>query len=126
MPSKRCPTRGLFTTLKNGTAVLALFAIALPLLRSRGGSFKVTRRDFGWLTLIGIVGGSVPFLLFFTGLSLATAPTAAVIQKTLFVWVALLAVPFLGERLGLVQIGALGVLLANHGLIGPSTRASRG
>jgi len=61
--------------------------------------------------LIAIVGGSLPFLLFFTGLSLASAPSAAFIHKTLFIWVAFLAVPFLGERLGWAQICALGVLL---------------
>jgi len=123
---KALPDPGLFTTLKNGVAAIALFTVAVPLLRQRGGSFRVDRRDFGWLTLIAVVGGSVPFLLFFTGLSLATAPTAAFIQKTLFVWVALLAVPFLGERLGLLQIGAMGVLLASQLLIAPPTGVSWG
>ena len=59
----------------------------------------------------------MPFLLFFTGLAQASAPSAAFIQKTLFIWVAMLAVPFLGERLGLAQLGALGVLLAGQLLV---------
>ena len=46
------------------------------------------------------IGGSVPFVLFFEGLSRATATQAAFIHKTLVVWVALLAVPLLRERLG--------------------------
>ena len=50
--------------------------------------------------MIGVIGGSVPFILFFNGLAMASAPSAAFIHKTLFVWVVLLAVPFLGERLG--------------------------
>jgi drug/metabolite transporter (DMT)-like permease len=60
-------------------------------------------------------------VLFFSGLAIATAPTAAFIQKTLFIWVALLAVPLLGERLGVLPIAALGVLLAGQALIAPPT-----
>ncbi|MBI3751976.1 MAG: EamA family transporter, partial [Chloroflexi bacterium] len=44
-------------------------------------------------------------------------PSAAFIQKTLFIWVAILALPLLGERLGALQLGALGVLLAGQALI---------
>jgi len=116
---KELPDAGLFTTLKNSVAALALLAVAMPLVRARGGTFSVDRRGALALTAIAIVGGSVPFLLFFTGLSLASAPSAAFIHKTLFVWVALLAMPFLGERLGWAQIGALAVLLASQLLIAP-------
>ena len=73
------------------------------------------------LLALGVLGGSVPFVLFFTGLAEATAPAAAVIHKTLFVWVAMLAVVLLGERLGGLQVGALGVLLASQLLIQPPT-----
>ena len=53
-----------------------------------------------WLGLlgVGVIGGSVPFVLFFEGLARAEATQAAFIQKTLVVWVALLAVPLLRER----------------------------
>jgi drug/metabolite transporter (DMT)-like permease len=67
--------------------------------------------------VIGLIGGSLPFLLFFAGLAQASAPSAAFIHKTLFIWVALLAVPFLGERLGLAQLGALALLLGGQALI---------
>jgi drug/metabolite transporter (DMT)-like permease len=124
---KALPDPGLFTTLKNGAAVLMLGAVVIPLFRSKGRvSRPLARRDFGWLTLIGIIGGSIPFLLFFTGLSLASAPSAAFIQKTLFIWVAFLAVPFLGERLGWAQIAALAVLLGSQLLIVPPTGVSWG
>ncbi|HYL41486.1 MAG TPA: DMT family transporter, partial [Candidatus Binatus sp.] len=76
--------------------------------------------------VIGIIGGGVPFILFFTGLAQASAPSAAFIQKTLFVWVAILAVPFLGERLGLAQLAAVGVLLAGLTLVAPPTGLSWG
>ena len=61
----------------------------------------------------------MPFVLFFTGLAAASAPTAAFIQKTLFVWVAFLAVPFLGETLGLASVAALALLLAGQALVLP-------
>jgi len=118
---------GVFTTLKNGAAALALVAVTVPVFVARRRTFpRLARRDFGTLTLIAIVGGSLPFLLFFTGLSLASAPSAAFIHKTLFIWVAFLAVPFLGERLGWAQICALGVLLASQLLITPPTGVTWG
>ena len=123
---KALPDAGLFTTLKNGIAAAALFAVAIPVLRMRRQPLAINRQTVGWLTVIGIIGGSIPFLLFFTGLSVASAPSAAFIQKTLFVWVALLAVPFLGERLGLLQIGALGVLFASLLLIAPPSGVTWG
>jgi len=73
------------------------------------------------LIAIGILGGGIPFALFFTGLAISTAPGAALIQKTLFVWVAPLAVVFLGERLGLAQILGLGLLLAGTLLLSPGS-----
>ena len=123
---KALPDAGLFTTLKNGFAAAALFAVAVPVLRMRRQTLTINRQTVGWLTVIGIIGGSIPFLLFFTGLSIASAPSAAFIQKTLFVWVALLAVPFLGERLGMLQIGALGVLFASLLLIAPPSGVTWG
>ena len=43
-----------------------------------------------------------------------------VIHKTLFLWVAVLAVPFLGERFGLLPIAALGLLLAGTVMLAPA------
>jgi drug/metabolite transporter (DMT)-like permease len=113
---KQLPDAAVYTTLKNGVAAALLVGLVL-LTVSRPAVRAVTPRSWGRLALIGVVGGSVPFLLFFTGLAQASAPSAAFIHKTLFVWVALLAVPFLGERLGWVQLGALGVLLAGQALV---------
>ena len=65
----------------------------------------------GIYALVGVIGGSVPFLLFFEGLRRASSADAAFVHKTLVVWVALLAVPLLGERVGALQWGAIGLLL---------------
>lgn len=113
---KQLPDPAVYTTLKNGVAAILLLALATATIRPEAVR-NIRRRDWGWLTVIGVVGGSVPFVLFFTGLAQASAPSAAFIQKTLFIWVAVLAVPFLGERLGALQLGALGVLLAGQALI---------
>lgn len=117
---KQLPDAAVYTTLKNGVAALILVALAAMTVRPAQVR-SLDRRSWGWLVAIGIVGGSIPFILFFTGLAQASAPSAAFIQKTLFVWVALLAVPFLGERLGLAQIGALAVLFGGQFLVLPPT-----
>jgi drug/metabolite transporter (DMT)-like permease len=117
---KALPDAALFTTLKNGVAALILFGLALPMTRP-SQLVAVSRRQWLGVLVLGVFGGGVAFLLFFTGLALASAPSAAFIHKTLFVWVALLAVPLLGERLGWVQIGALALLIASQLLIVPPT-----
>jgi drug/metabolite transporter (DMT)-like permease len=115
----------LFTTLKNGVAALVLLAIAMTGVR-RTDVRAISRRSWTGVALVGLIGGSVPFLLFFTGLSMASAPSAAFIHKTLFVWVALLAVPLLRERLGWLQVAALATLLASQLLIAAPTGVSWG
>jgi drug/metabolite transporter (DMT)-like permease len=117
---KQIADAALFTTLKNGIAAAVLLAVALTVVR-RADVRRLDRRQWLGVGLIGILGGGVAFLLFFTGLAMASAPSAAFIHKTLFIWVALLAVPFLGERLGLIQVGALVALLAAQLLIVPPT-----
>jgi drug/metabolite transporter (DMT)-like permease len=110
----------LFTTLKNGVAAALLIALAVVLVPRLPGRVRgASRATLAGLAVLGVIGGSIPFVLFFTGLAQASAPAAAVIHKTLFVWVALLAVVVLRERLGGLQIAALGVLLAGQLLIQP-------
>lgn len=117
---KQVPDAAVYTTAKNGVAAVILVALALALGAGREARVLDGRRRLG-LLLIAIVGGSIPFVLFFTGLAMATAPTAAFIHKTLFIWVAIMAVPLLGERIGMIQIGALGVLLLGQVLVAPPT-----
>ena len=106
----------IFTAVKNLAVMLLLFAIlilpkALPELR------RLSRKQWLVLGVIGCVGGSIPFLLFFYGLSLGTAVGAAFVHKTLFVWVAILAVFFLGERLGKFHLAALLTLVGGNILL---------
>ena len=115
---KQLPDAALYTTLKNGVAAAALLVIALGLGAARDVR-TIERHRWPALLAVGVIGGSIPFVLFFTGLAQASAPSAAFIQKTLFVWVALLAVPFLGERLGIASIVGLGVLVVGQALVLP-------
>ena len=111
----------LFTTLKNGVAAIVLISIALAVVdRAPARVRSLSPRSLAGLAVIGVVGGGIPFVLFFTGLANASAPAAAIIHKTLFVWVALLAAVLLRERLGGLQIGALAVLVVAQLLILPA------
>jgi drug/metabolite transporter (DMT)-like permease len=109
----------VYTTAKNAVAALVLLSLALPFLLGAGGShvrpaLPAGRRDRLGLLVIAAIGGSVPFVLFFEGLARADATQAAFIHKTLVIWVALIAVPFLGERLGLAHYAAIGLVIAGQ------------
>ncbi|HET7768164.1 MAG TPA: DMT family transporter [Chloroflexota bacterium] len=118
------PDPFVYTTARNvyvgGLLLVALLALH-TWRRARGEG--VATRGMGWrdapaLAAIALVGGSVPFLLFFWGLTLTTAPIASFIQKTQFVWVAALAVPLLREAFGGWQAIALLALLGGTVLQG--------
>src|SRR3989338_10727572 len=93
----------VFTTLKNlfVAVILSFMILNKSYIQSL---LKLNRKDVLRLILIGLIGGGIPFALFFTGLSMTSAATGAIIHKTLFIWVAILAYFFLKERLKSVQI----------------------
>ena len=120
---RQFPDPAIFTTLKNAVAAIVLVGAAMAV---GGLPRSIGKRSWLGLAVLGVIGGSVPFLLFFTGLAQTSAPAAAVIHKTLFIWVALLAVVLLRERLGTWQIGALGVLLVATLMVQPPSGVSWG
>jgi drug/metabolite transporter (DMT)-like permease len=92
-----------------------------------GQGFTLPRARRDWLALlaIGVIGGGIPFLLFFEGLARTTSTDAAFIQKTMVVWVAVLAVSFLRERFTFAHVGAIALLVSGQvalttGLAAPS------
>ena len=104
----------VYTTAKNAVAGVLLFVILLT-VGPRGRELsQVTRRYWPALLAVAVIGGSVPFVLFFDGLKDSTATQAAFLQKTLIVWVALLAVPLLKERFGWLHAVAIGCLLGGQ------------
>ena len=77
---------------------------------SRPESLALPERIAG-LAAVAVVGGSVPFLLFFESLARASSIQAAFIHKTLVVWVTLLAVPLLSKRIGPAHVATIGLLV---------------
>ena len=114
-----------YTTAKNVVAALVLVTLVAAMSASRRGAV-LTRpsRPGQWagLAVVGVFGGAIAFVLFFEGLALASSVDASFIHKTLLVWVALLAVPLLGERIGALQVAAIALLvLGQIGLAGGVT-----
>ena len=107
----------VYTTAKNAVAgvLLLVFAFTVPARRAAGSDTRHGRRE-RWLAFIAVavIGGSVAFVLFFEGLARAEATQAAFIQKTLVVWVALLAVPILHERFGVFHAAAIVMLIVGQ------------
>ena len=93
----------VFTTLKNFlvAGVLSIGLIGSPF---RKQLITLTKKQWIQLLLIGLIGGGIPFALFFTGLAMTTAVQGAIIQKTLFIWVAIMAYWYLRERLNKWQM----------------------
>lgn len=106
-----------FTALKN--ILVGLILTLIILTPSVIKKLKDISKN-NWLKLItiGVIGGSVPFLLFFKGLSMASAASAGFIHKTLFIWVAIFAIIFLKEKITILQYVALGILLIGNILLG--------
>ncbi len=129
----------VYTTAKNlvATVILAAGALAGRAVSRRradsaagrfvtvnrgpesGRATPVSWRTWGlarWVGLayVGIVGGGIAFVLFFDGLADTTATPAAFWRDTLVLWVAILAIPLLRERLTWWNLTAIGVLVAGE------------
>ena len=107
------PDAGVYTTAKNlvaATILIGLFAGDARLRRPP----RLSTASVAGLVAVAVIGGSIPFVLFFEGLARASSSQTAFIQKTLVVWVALLAVPLLGERLGPLHFAAIGTLMVGQ------------
>jgi len=106
----------LYTTLKNAVVGVALLLPLLLFARHRAELRRLNPRQWGLLVLLAVVGGSVPYALFFRGLQLSTAVTSSLLNHTQFLLVAVLAVLLLSERVGIVMWAALAVLLVGTSL----------
>ncbi|MBI4226241.1 DMT family transporter [Candidatus Roizmanbacteria bacterium] len=116
----------VLTTSRN--LYVGILFIILFFLSKRWKELKKLKRS-QWLTLIfiGLIGGWLPFYLFFTGLQFTQAITANLIHKTLFIWVTILAVIFLGEKLNFnYLISFLFIVFANFYFTKPSLALGKG
>ncbi len=75
---------------------------------------KINRSQFIPLLLIGAIGGALPFYLFFAGLQFIPAITANLIQKTLFIWVTILAVIYLKEKINRWYVASFILILLGN------------
>ncbi|HEY5693745.1 MAG TPA: DMT family transporter [Gaiellaceae bacterium] len=104
----------VYTTAKNAVAGVLLLVVLLAVGPRGRALSSVARRGRLSLLAVAVIGGSVPFILFFEGLQQSHATQAAFIQKTLVIWVALLAVPLLKERFGWPHALAIGFLVGGQ------------
>ena len=103
----------VFAGMKNVLVGLALFSLIMALKEWKQLK-KLTSRQWWQLTLIGLIGGAIPFLLFFKGLSMTIGAKGGFIHKTMFLYVALLAIMFLKEKMNKsLLIGISALLLGN-------------
>lgn len=115
----------VFTTAKNLMVALLLTSLVI-FLRKFSQLKNLSKKDWCQLVFIGFIGGAIPFLLFFKGLTFASATNAAFIHKTLFIWVAVLAIIFLKEKMSKIQIAALIVLVFGTYLFAGPTKLNFG
>ena len=86
-----------FTFLKN--VVVATFLLSLVLFTKELKTTNLKKKQIYQLILIGLIGGSIPFLLFFKGLSMTSASVGGFIHKTLFIFASFFALIFLKEKI---------------------------
>ncbi len=110
----------VYTTLKNAL-VAVLLAGVIVALGKRKEIAALSRRQWIRLIAVGVVGGSLPFALFFAGLQRTSALNASLIHKTMFVWVILLAAPLLKEKLSAAQWLGAGAIFAANLVVGGFT-----
>ncbi|MAG07873.1 hypothetical protein CMO89_00195 [Candidatus Woesearchaeota archaeon] len=106
----------VFTFSKNIIVALFLFT-GIVLVKDFGRLKILSFKQWSKLVLIGLVGGSIPFLLFFKGLQLTSGAAGSFIHKTMFVYVAVLAMLFLKERLDKRIVIPAVLLLAGNALL---------
>lgn len=107
----------LFTALKNSLAGVVVIT-SLVFLRKLELIKKLDKKDKINLLMIGIIGGALPFYLFFSALTQIPALNAALIHKTLVFWTAIMATVFLGEKVKLMQFAAIGLIYSANLITG--------
>jgi len=107
----------VFTTLKN--AFVALFLISVILLLGEWKNLaKLTKGQWTKLAAVGLIGGSIPFLMFFYALKIvSSAATAGFLQKTIFIWATVFAVVFLREKINKMFLAGAALLLLGNFLL---------
>ncbi len=108
-----------FVTVRNG--LVAILLVPMVLLARRDVRVALRRVDWARLATIGVIGGAIPFLLFFRGIQMATAAggatTAQFGYRTLFLMATVLGLVFLKEKFSARIAIAAGILLVGNALL---------
>ncbi|MCB9359617.1 DMT family transporter [Candidatus Woesearchaeota archaeon] len=104
----------IFTFSKN--ILVALFLAGVMLAFNQWDNIKkLTSKQWWSLVLVGLVGGSIPFVLFFAGLKMTTGAAGSFVHKLMFIFVAILAFMFLKEKMSWKMIvPALLLVIGNY------------
>lgn len=110
------------TFLKNSLTATTILGIILAgakySSRKNFNEIKsLTKKDWTRLAVIGLIGGSIPFLLFFEGLAMIQGTSGALIHKTMFILVAIPAIIFLKEKPGKMFFALALMLFAGNALL---------
>jgi drug/metabolite transporter (DMT)-like permease len=114
------PDATVYTTAKNLIAAAVLLGLAGAFVRTgRQAQPAPSLRPAHVVGLcaVAVVGGCVAFVLFFEGLARASSSQAAFIHKSLVIWVAVLAVPLLSERIRAMHVAAIAVLVLGQAVL---------
>lgn len=101
--------------------------VLVPLLIAReGGLPRLSLRDWGVVGGLALTGSLLFNILLLSGLRLTSAAAAGIIASTTPAWMALIAVAFLGERLGFRSWAGVGLAVAGVALLNLVGAASGG
>lgn len=106
----------VYTTLKNMGAVVFLVALVL-IFKQYNEIKKLNKNQWKNLALIGIIGGSIPFLLFFWGLKLEGPAISSFIFRSLFIFAAIFGYFLLKEKITKTHLVAGGIILLGNILL---------
>lgn len=108
-----------FVAVRN--ALVAAMLVPFAVLLVRRDRVRLRRGHWARLATIGLLGGAIPFLLFFRGLQLAAAAggtaTASFGYRTLFLMAAVLGIMVLKERFSARLALGASLLLAGNALL---------
>jgi len=105
-----------YTIMKNIGALIFIAAIIFAFSEIR--HFRnLSRRQWAMLLLIGIVGGSVPFLMFFEGLKMEGAAVSSFIYRSLFLFAGVFGYLILSERPEPKHVAAAFAILCGNALL---------
>ena len=107
----------VYTTLKNGLVVVFLLSFIF-LFSKRKELSALTQNQWKDLLFIGVIGGGIPFLLFFYGLSIGTAASTSFIYRALFISAGVLGIVWLKEQFDIrYALGAAIIFIGNFLLL---------